>query len=160
MARFIGNLLFGVASTILSAIFTAAFFSSISFDPTGGLRSGSFVVALVLISVISGLAYFAYDYLMHARNGQTLGKMALKLRLVTQNGSKPDNATLLKRSLSCPGVFAVIGLLGFFSFFGTTVLYLLIGIFTLIDGIFVLTDTPLRRALHDQWTNTIVIKAQ
>jgi uncharacterized RDD family membrane protein YckC len=78
---------------------------------------------------------------------------------VAADGSKPDQATLIKRSLIYPGVFAVIGLLGFLSFFGTALLYLLIAVFTLVDGLFVITDTPLRRALHDKWTNTIVIKA-
>ena len=37
---------------------------------------------------------------------------------------------------------------------------LAVSIFTLVDAIFVLTDSPLRRALHDKWSNTIVVKAQ
>jgi len=44
--------------------------------------------------------------------------------------------------------------------FGGLLIAFLIGIFTLVDGIFVLTDSVRRQALHDKWVGTIVVKAQ
>jgi uncharacterized RDD family membrane protein YckC len=83
----------------------------------------------------------------------------MKTRLVAPDGGKPDQITLLKRAAIYPGVTAVIGLLGFINVFGN-LLGLVVFVFTLVDGIFVFTDVPLRRALHDKWAGTLVIKAQ
>jgi uncharacterized RDD family membrane protein YckC len=37
---------------------------------------------------------------------------------------------------------------------------MLVSLFILADGIFVLTDSVRRQALHDKWSGTIVVKAQ
>jgi hypothetical protein len=83
----------------------------------------------------------------------------MKTKLVAADGSQPDQAALLKRAAIYPGIFAVIGLLGFVGLFGN-LLGLLIAVVSLVDGISVFTDQPLRRAMHDKWTDTIVIKVQ
>ena len=57
-------------------------------------------------------------------------------------------------------VGALAGLLGFISIFGGLLIAFLIGIFTLVDGIVVLTDSVRRQALHDKWVGTIVVTAQ
>ncbi|AEA27743.1 RDD family protein [Pseudonocardia benzenivorans] len=161
VGRIIDGVLYMVIYWILSFILAAIFVSSVSFDiASGTYTSGSgFIIAAVLTWVIGGLLYAAYDFLMHSRNGQTVGKMVMKMRVVAPDGSKPDTATLLKRSLIYPGVFGIVGLLAFVSVFGFGLIGLIVGIFSLIDGIFVITDQPLRRALHDQWAKTIVIKS-
>jgi uncharacterized RDD family membrane protein YckC len=141
-----------VAYFILTSIFTALFFTSFGF---GGLA-----LIIALPTVIAGLLYAGYDFYMHHyRNGQTLGKLVMKTRLVAPDGGKPDQITLLKRAAIYPGVTAVVGLLGFIDVFGN-LLGLVVAVFTLVDGIFVFTDLPLRRALHDKWAGTLVIKAQ
>jgi uncharacterized RDD family membrane protein YckC len=103
--------------------------------------------------------YVGYDYYMHAnRNGQTLGKLVMKTRLVAMDGSAPDQSVLMKRSAIYPGVLvagAIIGLVPFIGFLGGFLIF----VFTLADGIFVFTEKPLGQALHDKWTNTLVIKA-
>ncbi|GEL22149.1 hypothetical protein PSU4_11030 [Pseudonocardia sulfidoxydans NBRC 16205] len=162
VGRIIDGVLYGVVYWILSFILAAIFVSSVSVDiATGAVRGGTgFVIAAVLTYVIAGLAYAAYDYLMHSRNGQTLGKMVMKTRLVAPDGSKPDSATLIKRALIYPGIYGVVGLLAFVDVVGLGLISLLVLVFSLADGISVLTDQPLRRALHDKWAATIVIKSQ
>jgi hypothetical protein len=54
---------------------------------------------------------------------------------------------------------AIVGLLGFVGLTGG-LMWVLVVVLSLVDGIFVATEQPLRRALHDRWTDTIVIKAQ
>lgn len=162
VARFIDGIMFGVIYFILGAIFTAIFVSQIAFNPeTGELTGGGlFVLAAVLPPLIGGLIYAGYDIFMHGRDGQTLGKKIMKTRLVTVNGGRPDQATIIKRAAIYPGVIAIAGLLGFISIFGGVLLSFVIGLFTLVDGIFVLTDSVRRQSLHDKWSGTIVVKAQ
>ena len=67
----------------------------------------------------------------------------------------------MKRSAIYPGVIAIAGLLGFISIFGGVFVSMIIGLFTLVDGLFILTDSVRRQALHDKWCGgTIVVKAQ
>jgi uncharacterized RDD family membrane protein YckC len=162
VARFIDGIMFGIVYFILGAIFTAIFVSQIAFNPdTGELTGGGlFVLAAVLPPLIGGLLYAGYDIFMHGRDGQTLGKKIMKTRLVTVTGAKPDQATIIKRAAIYPGVIAIAGLLGFISVFCGVLLSFVIGLFTLIDGIFVLTDSVRRQSLHDKWSGTIVVKAQ
>ena len=160
VGRFIDGILFGIVYFILGAISTALFVSQIAFDPDTGqfTNGGLFVLASVLPGLIGGLLYAGYDIFMHSRDGQTLGKKVMKSRLVTINGQKPDQATLIKRAAIFPGIYAIAGLLAFISVFALLLLPI-IGIFTLIDGIFVLTDSTRRQSLHDKWAGTIVVKA-
>ncbi len=162
VARFIDGIIFGILYFILGAIFTAIFVSQIAFNPeTGQVTGGSLIVlAVVLPPLLGGLIYAGYDVFMHGRDGQTLGKKIMKTRLVTVNGGRPDQSALIKRAAIYPGVIAIAGLLGFISIFGGVFVSMLIGLFTLVDGLFVLTDSVRRQALHDKWTGTIVVKAQ
>lgn len=161
VGRIIDGVIYMVVYWILSFILAAIFVSSVSFDIASGTYTGGtgFIIAAVLTWVIGGLLYAAYDYFMHSRNGQTLGKMAMKTRVVAPDGSKPDSATLLKRAVIYPGIYGIVGLLAFLSLFGFGLIILIVGIFSIVDGIFVITDQPLRRALHDKWANTIVVKS-
>jgi len=160
VGRIIDNIIYGIAAGIIMSIAVSiAISSAISSASIGSYGYGGAVIIVVIAGVLSGLLYAAYDYLMHSRNGQTVGKMVMKTRVVAPDGSKPDNATLLKRSAIYPGVFALTGLLAFLDIGSYTIISLAVGIFTLVDGIFVITDQPLRHALHDKWAKTTVIKS-
>jgi uncharacterized RDD family membrane protein YckC len=66
----------------------------------------------------------------------------------------------MKRSAIYPGIIAIAGLVGFLTIFGSLFVSLLIVIFTLVDGLFIITDSVRRQALHDKWSGgTIVVKA-
>ena len=162
VGRFIDGILFGVVYFILGAIVGALFVSQIVYNPNTGEFTGGglFVLAVVLPPLIAGLLYAGYDVFMHGRDGQTLGKKVMKTRLVAVNGGRPDQATIIKRAAIFPGVYAIAALLGFISIFGSLLIWLLVGVFLLVDGIFVLTDSVRRQALHDKWSGTIVVKAQ
>jgi len=162
VGRFIDGILFGVLYFILGAIVGALFVSQIVYNPNTGEFTGGglLVLAAVLPPLNAGLLYAGYDVFMHGRDGQTLGKKVMKTRLVTVNGARPDQATIIKRAAIFPGIYAIAGLLGFISIFGSLLIWLLVGAFLLVDGIFVLTDSVRRQALHDKWSGTIVVKAQ
>lgn len=148
VARVIDGILFGVVQLLLSAILVPVF-----------LFTTAYTLAFVLPALITGVGYLAYDFLMHSRGGQTLGKIVMRIRVTAPDGRPPDQATLLKRATIFPGLMAIAGLFGFVGVTGG-LMWVLVAVLSLVDGIFVITEPPLRRALHDRWTGTIVLKAQ
>jgi uncharacterized RDD family membrane protein YckC len=135
-------------------------FAGILFDGFGVYGRLGYTLVAVVPTVLAGVAYATYDLYMHAnRDGQTLGKQVMRIRLVAADGSAPDRAVLKRRALIYPGVTAVVGLLGLINGFAE-LLFTLIAVVTVIDGIFIFTDERLRRALHDRWTGTLVIKVE
>ncbi|MET9482940.1 RDD family protein [Streptomyces sp. NPDC006638] len=97
-----------------------------------------------LWSLISLIAYVAYDTLLTKRNGQTLGKRWLRLRVAMLNdGGVPDtNASLLR----------------------AVVLWLpaLLCCFCLWWAVIILTiwtGRPYRQGLHDRVARTVVVSA-
>jgi uncharacterized RDD family membrane protein YckC len=161
VARFVDSILFGVAYAILSAVLFGLFGPSISWDPGTGIRTtGSYFLPVLLSWVISGLLYAAYDFVMHSRNGQTLGKTIMKIRLVGLHGRPLSQEALLKRSAAYPGIFAIAGVIPAFGLFGSSLGSLLVVAISVVDGLLVITDQPLHQSLHDRFADTIVIKAQ
>jgi uncharacterized RDD family membrane protein YckC len=128
VARIIDSLILGVVSLILSGIFNA-----------------------IIGGVITYLAYAAYDYLLHSKDGQTLGKKVLKIQLVGVGGAALDSSALMKRSALFPGVM-VLGAL-------STVLSSIAGLYALVLAILIIADQPLHQGLHDKVAGTIVVKA-
>jgi len=151
--RLVDSLIFLVLVMFLDVGFYTFYGPSIRAD---GLAAA---VAVGVPLLLTGLAYAGYDYVMHRRNGQTLGKVIFRTRLVAADGGPPSPSVLLNRAATYPGVVVVAGMLGFVAFGVGHLPYLLIVAFTLADGVFVITDTPLRRALHDRWAGTMVVQA-
>ena len=161
VARIIDNILYVIVSTVLTSIAGAFFIPTTADVLNGKIGSGLGLLFIVLglVNVICAVLYAGYDYIMHSRNGQTVGKMVMKLSLVSPSGGRPDQSAIMKRSAIYPGICAVAGLLTFLPFGGSALMVLGILVFSLADGIPVFTDVPLRRALHDKWTDTLVVKA-
>jgi uncharacterized RDD family membrane protein YckC len=158
LARIIDNVLFFVVSLILSSVIGAVFAAGAL---SGGLRFGfGFYFAMTMAYLISAALCAGYDVVMHSRNGQTLGKMALKIRLVTPEGGRPDQASLIKRAAVYPAAgFALTGVLMLVPGFLLSGLPTLVSIaYAVVILVPILTD-PLRRGPHDRWANTIVVKA-
>ena len=115
---------------------------------------------LVLVGI--QLAYFA---ILHARNGQTLGKMAAKTRVVMQDGGPISSGTAWKRAFIYIGpnlISALPGLIlgGAAGAAGTGVA--VEGVVQLVVGIFVLVNILLifrasKRCLHDDLSGTRVV---
>jgi uncharacterized RDD family membrane protein YckC len=94
--------------------------------------------------LIYGL-YFVYEGLMLSRTGQTLGKMALKIRVARfADGSIPGNAGWLRAA-----VFALPGILS----------AVCVGaLFWLLNVLWCTWDQPYRQCLHDKAAKTVVVR--
>ena len=85
-----------------------------------GLNGGGFGMGLgggyaysAISGVIGGLVYLGYFALMESRNGQTLGKMLLKLQTQGPDGSTPSTDLAIKRNFWVAlGALAVIPIVG------------------------------------------------
>ena len=110
--------------------------------------------------LVTGALFAGYDVLMHSRNGQTLGKMALKTRVVAPGGGAPEQASLIRRALIYPASgFVLSALFMLLPGIALSGLSVLIGIaYAVAMSVPIFTD-PLRRGLHDKWADTIVVKA-
>lgn len=97
-----------------------------------------------LWSLISVVAYVAYDAVMVTRNGQTVGMRLMKIRVAMLNdGSVPDTSSSPLRAL----VLWVPALVCCFC------LWWIIIILT------ILSDKPYKQGLHDKAGKTVVVSA-
>jgi uncharacterized RDD family membrane protein YckC len=159
LGRFIDGLIFGVVSAILGAVVGGIFTPSAADIIANNFRLPfSYYLALFVVYLITAALYGGYDVLMHTRKGQTVGKMALKMRVVTPNGGQPDQASLIRRALLYPVSGSVLSalllLIPSFNLGLTGLIGLVYGIALAIP---IFTD-PLRRGFQDKFANTVVIK--
>ena len=130
-------------------------------------RASSIGAAIAIMVLIMSGAYF-YELLMLTSRGQTLGKMAMSIRVVgVDNGTLPDGSMITRRWLvpngtyflpfilfaflphaSLGGAFIILGLFGFLSFVA-----LVFNIFVFASSIWDGT----RQGWHDKFAGTLVI---
>ena len=107
----------------------------------------------LLISAIVGVViYGAYEYFQITRDGQTLGKKLMKIRITTVGAGVQgglDSETALKRT----GVLWGPQLLTF-----NVLLAFIGGVFSVVNILSQLWDKPLRQCLHDKVANTVVVR--
>ena len=96
---------------------------------------------LAILVIMLGLSY-VYCVEMMFRSGQTLGKKALRLRVVPLD----PRATLTRGAAAKR--YSVAILAGSF-----------IPLLPLVDGLWQLWDKPYRQCLHDKAAGTVVVKA-
>ena len=94
-----------------------------------------FVVMLVIVAAV-----YVYEVELMFRTGQTLGKRAMKIRVVSLDGLPMDRGIAAKRWLAA------------------NVASMVIPMYSWIDGLWQLWDQPLRQCLHDKYARTIVVK--
>lgn len=157
VGRFLDSLIFGVVSVVFTSIASGIFTPSAADIIANGFRLPySYYVAVAVVYVITGALFAAYDVVMHSRTGQTLGKLAMKTRLVTLAGVRPDQAALLRRAAVYPaGGLLLTAVTSLIPGFGLGVLISLLYAIAMAVPIF--TD-PMRRGLHDRTAGTVVIK--
>ncbi|MFF4772065.1 RDD family protein [Microtetraspora fusca] len=136
VARIIDTVVFGVVYLILTTILV--------FGGGGSFLSG-FIPALIAYG-----AYTAYDYVLHSKDGQTIGKKIMKIRVAALGGAPLDSSVVMRRSVLYPGVLVL---------YGIPVVGLLGSLFALATGVFILVDKPLSQGLHDKVAGTVVVKA-
>lgn len=108
LARLIDHVILGVVFFILYSILSGIVYSGFS---TSFLE---YFIFWTLISVLQAAGYVAYFALLESNNGQTVGKMVMKLRTYGPDGvSKPTMQQAVKRN-----IYAGLGILGIIPFIG------------------------------------------
>lgn len=88
------------------------------------------------LSLVPFIVWFITFPLMESYEGRTVGKIALSIKVIREDGTPPDFITSLKRRI-CDWIdFAFLGL----------------------PAIIISTNNPLRRRLGDWWAKTLIIK--
>lgn len=133
IARIIDALLIGIpVGLVLSAI-------TGGYDPVDG-SARSTIVTLIYV-----LVYFVYEGLMLTRDGQTVGKKAMKIRVaLLENGQPPAARPGWVRA----GVYALPEIVPCCGF-----------VFWLINVLWCTWDRPYRQCLHDKAARTLVVSA-
>ncbi|TNM34558.1 RDD family protein [Streptomyces sedi] len=133
VARIIDTLVVGIPVTLLLWPFAGSY----DFDDGGG-SGGSYGRQAVVL-----LVYFVYEALMLTTRGQTLGKMAMRIRVaMLADGSLPRGQAGWLRA----GVYSLPQLLPCVGF-----------IFWLVNVLFCTWDQPYRQCLHDKAARTVVV---
>jgi len=111
------------------------------FRPDVGFASGVAYVALV---TASGFAMFVaiHGYWL-ATQGQTIGKLATRIRIVRGDGSRASFVRIVFARYLPTAVLASIPLVG--------------SIYALVDALLIFRDS--RKCLHDTIADTVVVKA-
>jgi uncharacterized RDD family membrane protein YckC len=149
LARFIDMLLVGIVSGIITAVLVGIF----GLEGSGyGFSMATSYAANAVSAVVSAVLYLGYFTLLESRNGQTLGKMALKLQVQGPDGGTPTTEQALRRNawtaLGILGVVPILGIIG-----GLAQLAAVIAIAVTINS------SPTRQGWHDKFAGgTKVIK--
>ncbi|MFI0420160.1 RDD family protein [Spongiactinospora sp. 9N601] len=153
VARLIDGAIFGVVNFILSLILSSLLITS--YNPTTGEFGGGFLLAGIMTSVIGGLLYVVYEVVMTRMRGQTVGKMAMGIRVVPVSGATGsgglDSTTALKRAGSLWGPYVL---------YGVPFLGYLLGLGVLVNVLWQFWDKPLQQTLSDKFAMTMVVKAR
>ncbi|MEE4593945.1 RDD family protein [Streptomyces sp. DSM 41524] len=133
VARIIDALLIGIPVGLVVTAVAGAY------DPIEG-SARSTTVTLVYV-----LVYFLYEGLMLTRDGQTVGKKAMKIRVaMLENGRPPVGQAGWLRA----GVYALPEIVPCCGF-----------LFWLINVLWCTWDRPYRQCLHDKAAKTLVVSA-
>lgn len=100
LARLIDGVILGVAYGILAAIFGAILISDAHFRSDGTFDNGSTVLYYIVLGIILSLLSLGYYSFMESNQGQTVGKMVLKLRVYGPDGtSNPTLEQAVRRNI-------------------------------------------------------------
>lgn len=140
LARIIDAVILGVAFGIVSAIGIGGL-SAVGSDGTASVFAvGAFLTTMVILGVIG----LAYEVVLIALRGATLGKQVMGIKVVQTNGSIPGwGPSLIRWGVPFVGSF-LCGI-------GQLVVYL---------SPFFADQTGRQRGWHDQAANTIVVSAR
>ncbi|MDT0307839.1 RDD family protein [Streptomyces sp. DSM 44917] len=134
LARIIDALLIGIPVTLLLWPLAGGY----DFDDRGG--GGSYTHQAVVL-----LVYFVYEALMLSARGQTVGKMAMRIRVaMLENGAVPQGNPAWYRAAvySLPQLVPCLGF-----------------VFWLVNVLSCTWDKPYRQCVHDKAARTVVVTA-
>ncbi|MFG2514256.1 RDD family protein [Streptomyces sp. NPDC048584] len=137
LARVIDMILVGIVVWLLTWPFGVSEYNVDGDDVNVGNSLGQSVIAAVL--------YIAYDTFMMSRNGQTLGKKWLHMRVADlADGSTPSRQTAFVRALVLWLPFA----------------FCCACVWTIIAGGWSFFDRPYKQGLHDKAAKTVVVSTR
>ena len=119
------------------------------------LAVSSMMLLPTILGVILGMCYYG---IMHGIRGQTLGKMAGKIKVVNLDGSPITMGTAFARAIFYMGpqiIFPILALVGAVTLAG--VLYWVVLSYGLANILVALFDRSRQRALHDRFVGTRVL---
>lgn len=114
-----------------------------AFGP-GAVESGATPnPVLSIVGVVGILALMVVNLVLLAKNGQTIGKKLLGVKIVRQDGSKAGLGRIFWLRIVANGVLGAIPFIG--------------PLYSLVDVLFIFGER--RRCIHDHIADTIVVKA-
>jgi uncharacterized RDD family membrane protein YckC len=152
LARLIDMVLVGVVNAIVVSVVVVGAIMGSSSGAFGYGMGGGFLAGAVysILTAAIALGYFAF---LESKNGQTLGKMILKLQTRGTGGGNPTMTEAVKRNLwvALPalGIVPIIG--GLIGSLGELVAVIMIAV--------TINNSPTRQGWHDDFADgTSVIK--
>lgn len=149
-ARFLDGLVFFALSLVVGILIAAVGLVS------GGAGSftafgGDGYAESAILAVVQTAIWMGYFVFLETSRGQTLGKMVLKLRVVSESGGNPTIEQSVKRNIFLAfGLAAIIPFLGFIG--GLAQLAAVIAIAVTISS------DPGNRGWHDKFGSTQVLR--
>lgn len=144
VARLLDYVILGVVIGVLMAIAIAIFAAGAGLDDGSGSGAGIGLLGMLGLFILAMILVYAYEAVMVAFWGATVGKMIMKVKVVKpRNGDVPGVGSSIVRFL-IPGV---AGLIPFVGWIGTLVCYM--------SPTF--DSTGRRQGWHDKVANTIVV---
>jgi uncharacterized RDD family membrane protein YckC len=118
-----------------------AIIGAMRYDATRGV--GELGGSLILLSLVGYLALFIYTLILLAREGQTIGKRAIGIRIVRTDGERAGLGRLFWLRYFVPGLIGAVPYIGW--------------IFSLANILWIFGEQ--RRCLHDHIADTMVVNA-
>ncbi len=158
--RFVCILLDGILLGLINAGITLAV-SDVSFTPTAADLEKT-MATQGLASLLGALVSLTYLTLLHGIKGQTLGKMAGKIKVVKADGTPIGMGVAAWRALAYMGPSAVVGavMMAGLSLETFQIVNIVVVVYALANVIFALVDRSTQKALHDRLAGTRVISVE
>ncbi|MGW7488042.1 RDD family protein [Streptomyces sp. NPDC054786] len=138
VARIIDAIIIGVPVSVIMTLIVGG----VDYFSTDSVEAGR----QSTVSGVTMLAYLIYEGLMLSSRGQTLGKMAMKIRVaMLSNGSTPTNQAGWTRAAvyTLPEIIPCCGF-----------------IFWLVNVLWCTWDKPYHQCLHDKAAKTVVVSTE
>jgi uncharacterized RDD family membrane protein YckC len=158
VARLIDGALFFVVNLVISLVFAGILITSVRFNAETGQVETPSLAAFLIPALLSAVVFFAYEFFLLKKRGQTLGKMLLGIKVVRIGGDIAgglDKDTALRRAGALAGPLLLSWVPGLRSFWG-----LLVWLYWVVGLLWPLWDKPLQQSVLDKAAKTIVVKVK
>ena len=142
LAVIIDSMIIAVPAIILAIALPAyqAYVERAGSEPA--INNGALIVAMVVFGIFA-IGYVTYQFYWIWKNGQTLGKKLMKIKIVRVDGSRASFPRIVFVRAMVPAIVGSIPIVG--------------TLFSLTDALFIFGEP--KRCVHDHMADTIVINA-